>query len=341
MKIRIGLLLLALVVAAGWMKAQIPQVTPLTEKEVVDMLKGTDGLRQAAMAIEQRGVDFELTPDIEKKLRKAKANALFIDLVKYSGPQARAARMAQGGGNIPSPAENQAFRNLPNEPVPEKALQMVEEFVKTYPKSTYLTYVYMFGADASAKKGDPDQALAYLDKSLEAKPDNIDSLVMKATLLPQPQMLKGGDDFKNKRLTEAEEIANKVLKLTEQLTKYPRETEEMLAKRKAMAAARAHAALGLAHLQRAWMALEGPDMGELATAEHEYRIAVTTVDNPEPEDYYRLGETLVTEKKLPQALAAFIKASELSAGTALKGYVDQKVEDIKKKNPQLQPAAQP
>ena len=93
MKTRIGLLLLAVVVAAGWMKAQVPQVTPLTQKEVVDVLKGK-GLQQAAMEINQRGVDFELTPDIEKKLRKAKANALFIDLVKYSGPQARAARMA-------------------------------------------------------------------------------------------------------------------------------------------------------------------------------------------------------------------------------------------------------
>jgi len=341
MKTRIGLLLLALLVAAGCMKAQVPQVTPLTQKEVVDTLKGKGGPQQAAVEINQRGVDFELTPDIEKKLRKAKADDAFIDLVKNSSPQARAARAAQGGAKVSSPAENQAIRNLQNELVPEKALQLVEEFVKTYPKSTYLSYAYFFGANACLQKGDPAQEMAYLEKSLEANPDNVFSLVMKATLLPQPQMLKGGGELKEKRLTEAVEAANKALKLVEQLPKSPQETDEGLAKRKAFLAAGAHAALGLAHLQRASMALEGPDKGELATAEQEYRTAVTSVDKPTPEDFYRLGETLVIENKLPQALAAFTKASELGAGIALKGYADQRIEEIRKKNPQIQPAPQP
>ena len=240
-----------------------------------------------------------------------------------------------------SPAEDQAFRSIPKELVPEKTLQLVEEFAKTYPKSTFLSFAYLFGANALQVKGDLAQTLVYLDKSLEANPDNILSLVMKATLLPQPQMLKGGDDVKTKRLTEAEEVANKALKLIDQIPKSPQETDELLAKRKAMLAAGAHSALGLMHLQRAWMALEGPDKAELATAEQEYRTSVTSVANPAPEDYYRLGETLVIENKLPQALAAFTKASELGAAIGLKAYADKKIEEIKKKNPQMQPAAQP
>ena len=71
-----------------------------------------------------------------------------------------------------------------------------------------------------------------------------------------------------------------------------------------MLAAGAHAALGLTHLQRAYMALEGPDKGELSAAEQEYRTAVTSVDNPTAEDFYRLGETLVNENKLPQVQTA-------------------------------------
>jgi tetratricopeptide (TPR) repeat protein len=341
MKTRIGLLLLALVVAAGWMKAQVPQVTPLTQKEVVDLLKGKGGPQQAAVEINQRGVDFELTPDIEKKLRKAKADDAFINLVKNSSPQARAARAELGGAYVPSPAENQAFRSIQDELVPEKALQLVEEFVKTYPKSMYLSYAYVFGANACQQKGDLAQVLVYLDKSLEANPDNIPSLIMKATLLPQPQMLKGGDDVKVKRLTGAEEAANKALKLIEQLPKNPQETDEGFAKRKAVLGAGAHAALGMTHLQRALMGLEGPDKGELAKAEQEYRTAVTSVDNPTPDDFFRLGETLVIENKLPQALAAFTKASELGAGIGLKAYADQRIEEIKKKNPQVQSAPQP
>ena len=76
-------------------------------------------------------------------------------------------------------------------------------------------------------------------------------------------------------------------------------------------------------------------------AEQEYRTAVTSIDNPAPEDCYRLGETLLIENKLPQALAAFTKASELGTGTALKQYADQRIAQLKEKNPQLQPAAQP
>jgi len=154
-------------------------------------------------------------------------------------------------------------------------------------------------------------------------------------------MLKGGDEGKTKRLAEAEESANKALSIIAQIPRGPQETDEMLAKRKGMLGAGAHAALGLVHLQRSWMSLEGPDKEELAKAEQEYRTAVTTVDNPTPEDYYRLGETLTIENKVPEALAAFMKASELSAGTALKAYADQRLEEIKKKNPQAQPAAKP
>ena len=338
MKTKIGLLLLAFLSVAGWMHAQIPQVSPLTQKEVVDMLKGKGGLEQTAAEINQRGVDFELTPEIEKKLRKAKADDAFIALVKNSSPQARASR---AGAAIPSAAENQAFRSLQNELVPEKTIQLVEEFVKTYSKSTYLSYVYMFAANALEQKRELSQALNYLDKSLEANPDNTLSLVMKATLLSQPAMLKGGDDFKMKRLADAEETANKALKLVNDLPKNAHETDESLAKRKAKLASGAHSALGLKHLQRATMDLQGADKAELATAEQEYRTAVTSVDDPTPQDYYRLGETLAIENKLPQALAAFGKSSELGAGSVLKSYADQQIDDIKKKNPQVQPAPQP
>ena len=340
MKTKIALVLIALVVSAGCVKAQVPQVTPLTQKEVLDLLKAK-GPQAAALEINQRGVDFEMTPDIDKKLRKVKADDAFVEMVKNASPQARAARAAQGGGSVASAAETQAFRNIQNELVPDKILEMVEQFAKTYPQSAYLSYAYMFGASACQNKGDASQVLAYLDKSLEANPGNILSLVMKAGILPAPQMLKGGDDVKTKRLADADEAGTKALTLIDQIPRNPQETDEMLAKRKATLAAGAHAALGLVHLQRAWMVLEGPDKDELAKAEQEYRTAVTSVDSPAPEDYYRLGETLTIENKVPQALTAFMKASELSAGMPLKPIADQRIDELRKKFPQVQPAEKP
>jgi tetratricopeptide (TPR) repeat protein len=361
-RIRIGLFLLALVATAGWTAGQselTPEVrrtmlqgiirdnadwtkdevnTPLNLKEVEYLLKGKDGPQRTAEKIDKRGVDFEMTPEIEKKFRKAKVDDALIELVKNYGPTARAAR---GLAFMPSPAETLAFHAIKSELVPEKTLQLVGEFVQTYPKSSYLSLAYMLGAIACGRKGDVTQVIVYLDKSLEANPGNILSLVMKASLLPQPQMLKGGADAKIKQLAEAEEKANKALTLIARISRNYQETDAMLAKRKATLGAGAHSALGAIHLQRAQMSQDGANKAEVATAEQEYRISVTSADNPAPEDYYGLGETLVIQNKLPQALAAFTKASEAGAGMALKGFADQRIEDLRKKNPQLQPAAQP
>src|SRR5512136_1455165 len=78
--------------------AQGPPALPLTEKELVDILKSKQQRTQAAQIVQQRGVGFELTPEIEKSLRKAKADDALIEIVKKEGPSERAARAAATGG---------------------------------------------------------------------------------------------------------------------------------------------------------------------------------------------------------------------------------------------------
>jgi tetratricopeptide (TPR) repeat protein len=81
----------------------------------------------------------------------------------------------------------------------------------------------------------------------------------------------------------------------------------------------------------------GLDRDELAKAEKEYRQAVSLVENPEPADYFRLGESCRLQGKFDDAIAAFTKASELSQGQ-MKQLADQQV-DLAKKQKAMAAAA--
>lgn len=339
-----GILLFLLVAAAGSLVAQAPPVVPMTQKELVDLLKGKVAPERVAALLTERGVDFELTPDIEKKLRKAKADDQLIEAVRQEGPTARAARLAQGGragGARVTPEEGQVFLTVQNELDPDRKLQMVKDFETKYPSSALLTDMYAMAALAGLDKNDAQLAVDYAEKSLKLNGDNLRSLLIMAYMLPQPQLLRGGDFDKDKKLSDAEIYAKHALELVERLTKLPNETDEQLKERKAQLAMQAHSDLGMVHLQRSAMSLAGPDREELAKAQQEYEMAVSLTTTPTPQDYFRLGETLAIQNKVDEAIQAFTKASELSQGTVLKTYADQRIEGLKKRVEQQQAPAKP
>src|SRR5208282_4988222 len=107
-----------------------------------------------------RGVDFDMTPSIEKKLRKANATDEVVEAVRQAGPKVReqVAKMVLG----PSPAGAQdipkdqarGFSAIMVELDPAKAIALVDEFTKKCPNSPLLSDVYSFGANAYQQKGD-------------------------------------------------------------------------------------------------------------------------------------------------------------------------------------------
>jgi hypothetical protein len=151
MKRMLGLVFLVMATACASM-AQGPPQTPLTEKEVIDLLKSKQPPAQTAAVIEQRGVAFELTPEIEKKLRKAKADDQFINVVKNAAPATRAARFSSAGTIQAPPEENQSYAAIRDELYPDRTLQLVKEFETKYPGSTLLTVVYTCAAYACRQK---------------------------------------------------------------------------------------------------------------------------------------------------------------------------------------------
>jgi tetratricopeptide (TPR) repeat protein len=256
-----------------------------------------------------------------------------------------AAGQAAGAPAAPqvTPEQLKDFQAIQNELDPDKQMQLVETFAKTYPNTTprILSDVYFFGAAAAQNKGDVAKVVDYGEKSLKLDGDNLRALLILASVLPQPQAAKalGGDP--DKYLTEAEGDANKALQVEGALTKQTNQTDDQFQQMKDAITSAAHSALGMVHLVRATEALAGIDAGELAKAEQEYKTAVS-VPSPDPEAYYRLGEAYRMDNKIDEAIDAFSKASQLGQGGPLQSYADQQVEALKKKKAEGQnPPAKP
>ena len=341
MKAKLAILVVMLFGLVFPVLAQGPPAPPLTEKELTDLLKSKQPHQQSGEVVQQRGVDFELTPEIEKRLRKAKAEDQFIEVVKKAGPSARATQAAAAGGVVASQEENREMQAIQNELDPDRTLQMVKDFETKHPNSALLTWAYFFGANAYQQKQDLEHTIEYGEKSLKLKSDNLLSLIVMCTMLPQPQLLKGSDIDKEQKLTQAENYAKQALELIEQLPKQPNETDEALRKRRAELSQEPHSALGMIHIQRSSMGLAGLDKDELAKAEEEYQQAVTLGERPNPSDYYRLGEVRGMLNKIDEAIQAFTKAGELGEGTVIKTFAEQQIAQLNTRKGQPQPAPKP
>jgi tetratricopeptide (TPR) repeat protein len=317
----------------------------MTEKEVVKEIKSAPP-EAVIKDLKERGVDFDMTPDIEKMLRsKTKATNEVIEAVRQAGPTARAhaARPvlgpSQAGATVISKDQAQEYSTIKGELDPDKAIALVDDFAKKYPESPLLSYVYSLGASSYQQKGDVEKVIEYTGKGLKLKPDNLMCLILRIGMLPQPQYLKSHEADKDKILKEAQTEANQAVQLIAQLPKQPNEADADYQKRLANIASTVHGSLGMVHLELASEALVGPDKDELAKAEQEFKTAVTTTDRPDPRDYYRLGEACALDGKLDDAIQAFTKASETGEGTMVKTYADRRVEEMKKRKAQG-PAAQ-
>lgn len=313
-------------------KAKAPVEAPLTEKELIKLIKhNKKAPKKVADEVEARGVDFEFTPEIEKKLAKAGAIPQLIAYMKQFTPSARAARKANRGGIQVTPAEAAAYNKLKSEKDPSAMIKDADSFAQQFPKSPLLTYVYSMEGSAYREKNDAANAVKYGEKSLQLDPKNLISLLLVSEVMPQPQMLDNVSDAeKEKRLATAADYAHKAIQEIENLRKHPQETPAAYQKRKDEVAAGAYSSLGMVHLERAKMALVGPDMSELAKAEQNYKLAIQKSSNPDPADYYRLGEVYASEKKLSDAIGAFSKAGQLAQGTIIEKLADQEIQQLKK-----------
>jgi len=319
---------------------------PLTEKEVLKEIKNSPP-ETVIKDVKDRGVDFDMTQDIEKKLRKQKATDEVVEAVRRAGPKVRAQmeRMTMGqgptAGTVDLPKEQvQAYNAIKGELDPDKAIALVNDFSTKYPDSPLLSYVDSYGANAYQQKGDVEKVVELTQKGLKLKPDNLMCLILSMGMLPQPQYLNNHTADRDKILQETTNEANRALQIIAQLPKQSNEVDADHQKRLDQIASPVHASLGMVHLDLATEGLAGVDKDELGKSEKEFNTAVA-IDRPDPRDYYRMGEAYAMDDKLDDAIGAFTKAGQYGQGTSIKVYADQRVEELKKKKAQGSAAPKP
>jgi tetratricopeptide (TPR) repeat protein len=325
---------------------QLKEPAQITEKELADEVRRVPA-ETVIKDVKSRGVAFDMSPGIEKKLRKANASEEVIEAVREAGPTFRAqmATMIIGPGsaraqNVPK-EQAREFSRLVGESAPDKAIALAETFTKQFPQSSLLSYVYSLWANAYQQKGDIEEVVAYTGYSLNFNQDNLTSLILRVGALPQPQYLRRHAVYGGKILQEALTEANRALQLISQIPKLPNETEAEYHRRLADYGSEIHGPLGMVHLMLASGGPSSLDKAELAKAEQEFTTAVSTSSHPDPRDYYRLGEAYKMDGKWGDAIQAFTKAGKLGQGTLIQTYAMEEIAQVKKRNAQATVASNP
>jgi tetratricopeptide (TPR) repeat protein len=313
----------------------------LTETAVEEELKRAPA-EKVVKDVQARGVDFDLTPGVERRLHKAQASEAVIAAVRQAGPKVRAhmAKLALGLGPaaIQNAPQDQArdLATILSQSSPDKTLAWVDRFAKKYPVSALLSCVYAFGADAYQQQGDLDKVVEYTGKSLKAYPDNLMALVLRVAILPQPQYLRSHATDRDRILQEAQSDGGRALELIQQSSKAGNGMAAVQQERSAEVASQIHGSLGMVHLELATGGRrpDSPNKAELAKAEMELNTALTATAHPDPRDCYRLGEAYALDGKLEAAIRAFAMAGSLGQGTLIKTYAEEQIAQINKRKAQ-------
>ncbi len=328
MRTALAIFIATILAVTGALLAQGPPAPPISQKNLIDILKSKEHAPNAVAIVESRGVDFELDPEIEKQLRKAKATEAVIEAVKKGSPKARAERAAAQGYVVATPEEERDLRAIQDELNPDVALQLAAEFEKKYPQSPLLTYALALSAAVYEQKGDLTNVIAQSERSLALKSDNLMTLLILAQNLPQPQALQKGNV--EEKLERAEKYAKQALEQVEKVPPQATESTEQFAARKSYYMRDLHSSLGMVHMQRAMQSLGDPDPEELEQAEQEYQTAVTISNDARATDFFRLGEIRENLKKIDEAIEAFTRSGQLGEGTVIKTYADQRIASLQK-----------
>ena len=301
--------------------------SPLTLDEVIRLLKRSKNDRQSVSStIAQRGVSFEMDEKTSNKLRKAGADDELLAKIWEATPTGKAQMQAlltsPSGADIQASAEEaMALQDIQSESAADRRLQMVDAFEKKFPNSALLSYVDTEAAKAYQEKGDSEKAEEFCRKSLKLDPDNTFSLIILAMVLPQPESLKKNPGDAGTRLSETESDARRALTLLEKLGRRPDESDSQFEERKGSLAADAHFALGMEEMQR----------NDFDKAVTEYQTAISSSKKPRFQYYYRLAEADASEGRIPDAIEALQKASELARGTPMQKYADDFMSELQKK----------
>jgi tetratricopeptide (TPR) repeat protein len=193
-------------------------------------------------------------------------------------------------------AEEDAYKALSARTTgPAAQIQQGEDFAKKFPDSHYLPSVYGILTTAYFGAGDEDKMFVAGTKALQLNPDNVDVLSLLA--MAMPRRIKSTTPDAAQQMVKAEEYARHAIELIPNLPKPADVDDATFEKAKNEKLSMAHSGLGLIDVNhQKW-----------DDARTELMLAVQLATNPDPVDYYLLGNADVQGSYYNDAVAAYAK----------------------------------
>jgi len=181
---------------------------------------------------------------------------------------------------------------------PEAQIPVCEDFIAKFPQSHYLMGVYSQLTTAYYAVGQEDKMFVTGSKALELNPDNVDVLALLA--MAMPRRVKASSPDAKQQYEKAETYARHAIELIPNLTKPDTVDDATFEKAKNDKLSMAHSGLGLIDLQLH----QKPE-----DARTELTQAVQLASNPDPVDYYLLGNADAAASYYNDAVAAYDKCA--------------------------------
>lgn len=194
--------------------------------------------------------------------------------------------------------------------VPDVKVRTVRLFAEAYPTSEFLGLAYQYQMAAYRDLSDYEGVLEAGQKALGLLPDNLNTLLTLATVIPNG--VEGRAD-REELLSRAERFASSVLSKIE-TTKIPAEIGlDQWESRKVELSSDAREALGHIAVKR----------GDLDEALRQFQSAVNINPSPKPSLWYRLGGTYLLMGRQEQALEPLRRAAATGGQAVRRLALDQ------------------
>ena len=180
---------------------------------------------------------------------------------------------------------------------PSTQVQLGEDFIKKFPTSRYLPGIYAQLTTAYYAMGDEDKMFVTGAKAVELSPDNVDILSLLAMTIPR--RVKSTTPDAAQQMDKAETYAHHAIELIPNLPKPPEVDDAAFAQAKNDKLSMAHSGLGLIDINHQ----------KYEDARTELMQAVQLASNPDPVDYYLLGNADVQGSYFNDAVAAYDKCA--------------------------------
>ncbi len=193
---------------------------------------------------------------------------------------------------------------------PNLKVRKVQQFAEAYPASEFLGLAYQHQMAAYRELSDYDGVLVAGEKALGLLPDNLNTLITLATVIPNG--VDGRAD-REELLSWAAGFASDVLSKIETMKIPAQISLEQWESRKAELSSEAREALGHVAVKK----------GDLEEALRQFQTAVKINPSPKPSLWYRLGGTYLLMGRQEQAIEPLRRAAEMGGEAVRRLALDQ------------------